>query len=127
MGYSIKLKRKCESRIVESSNPLPFGNIKNQRDLVSIENLCALIALTVSHPHATNETFLISDGIARNTKEIVQLLAARQGKHVAFFNIPNGIFNLVKKFKPQPIERLTGDLQVDIAKTQAILGWNPHN
>lgn len=114
-------------KLIDAGFPLPFGNIKNQRDLVSIENLCALIALTISHPDAANETFLISDGIVRNTKEIVQLLATRQGKHAVFFNIPNGIFNLVKKFKPQPLERLTGDLQVDIAKTRSILGWNPHN
>lgn len=114
-------------QLIATGIPLPFGNLKNQRDLISIENLCALIALTVTHPNAANETFLVSDGVTRSTKEIVQLLAKHRGKHAKFFNIPNWMFSFLKKIKPQLSERLTGDLQVSTEKTRSFLGWNPHN
>jgi len=114
-------------KLIDTKIPLPFGNLNNKRDLVSIENLCALILLSVTHPDAANETFLVSDGISRSTREIVQLLADRKGKSVHFFKLPIQIFKFFKRFRPHLIERLTGDLQVDISKTQSILGWNPKN
>jgi len=113
--------------LINTHLPLPFGNFNNRRDVVSIENLCSLIVLSIKHPAAANEIFLVSDGKARNTKEIVQLLARRKGKIVRFFNFPQWMFTLLKKFKPQVIERLTGDLQVNIDKTRSLLGWNPNN
>jgi UDP-glucose 4-epimerase len=114
-------------KLIDTGVPLPFGNLKNQRDLVSIENLCALIALTVTHPNAANETFLASDGIVRSTKDIVQLLATRKDKNVTFFNAPSVAFKILEKIIPQIHERLAGDLQVDIEKTRSLLGWNPQN
>jgi nucleoside-diphosphate-sugar epimerase len=114
-------------KLVGLGLPLPFANLNNQRDLVSIENLCALIALTVTHPKAANQTFLVSDEIARSTKEIVQLLAILQNKNVRFFKLPDWIFTMIKKYKPQLSARLTGDLQVDTAKTQSLLSWSPRN
>lgn len=114
-------------KLIHSGIPLPFGALNNQRDLVSIDNLCELIAITITHPNAANEIFLVSDGIARSIKQIVQLLATRKGKHAKFFNVPSEIFSLLKKIKPQINERLTGDLQVDINKTRSLLGWIPHN
>jgi UDP-glucose 4-epimerase len=126
-GNNNKGNLKTLETLVNAGIPLPFGNLKNKRDLVSIENLCALIALTITHPNAANQIFLVSDGITRSTKEIVQLLAARQGKHALFFNIPNAIFSFLKKYKPQPIERLTGNLEVDIEKNRTLLEWSPHN
>lgn len=114
-------------KLIHSGIPLPFSKLHNQRDLVSIENLCSLIALTVTHPNAVNETFLVSDGIARSTKEIVQLLATRKGKNIKFFSVPCEVFSLIRKITPHIIERLTGDLQVNINKTRSLLGWSPHN
>ena len=126
-GDKNKGNLKSLEQLIRSGIPLPFGKLNNRRDLVSIENLCALITLAVTHPNAANETFLVSDGLARNTKEIVQLLAMRQKKPARFFNIPDWVFSTAEKLKPQVIERLTGDLQVDITKTRSLLGWTPHN
>jgi nucleoside-diphosphate-sugar epimerase len=127
--YGDKNKGNLQSleKLIHTGIPIPFGKSNNLRDLVSIENLCTLITLAITHPNAANETFLVSDGVARSTKEIVQLLAMRQNKPAKFFNLPNWIFSVAEKLKPQLIERLTGDLQVDIAKTRSLLGWNPHN
>ncbi|RYG04355.1 MAG: NAD-dependent epimerase/dehydratase family protein, partial [Chitinophagaceae bacterium] len=109
-------------KLINIRIPMPFGGLKNQRDLVSLENLCRLISITITHPRAADEIFLVSDGIARNTKEIVQLLAHRLGKQARFINVPNWIFSFLKKIKPSLIDRLTGNLQVDIEKTRSLLG-----
>jgi nucleoside-diphosphate-sugar epimerase len=126
-GSNNKGNLKSLEKLICFGLPLPFANLNNQRDLVSIENLCALIALTITHPNAANQTFLASDGISRNTKEIVQLLAKNQHKQIRFFKMPDWVFALLTKYKPQISARLTGDLQVDFTKTQSLLGWSPRN
>ena len=108
--------------------PLPFARIQNKRDLVSLDNLCSLITLSVTHPAAANNVFLVSDGISRSTQDIVQLVSNREnGKHV-FFSAPNWLLNMLKQFRPlrHKIESLTGDLQVDISKTKKHLNWKPY-
>jgi UDP-glucose 4-epimerase len=126
-GSNNKGNLKSLEKLIHLGLPLPFANLKSQRDLISIENLCTLIALTVTHSNAANQTFLVSDGVSRNTKEIVQLLADNQGKKIRFFKMPKWVFALLRKYKPQISERLTGNLQVDIAKTRSLLDWSPRN
>lgn len=126
-GSNNKGNLKSLEKLIRLGLPLPFANLNNQRDLVSIENLCALISLTVAHPNAANQTFFVSDGISRSTKEIVQLLAKNQHKQIRFFKIPDWVFALLTKYKPQISERLTGNLQVDITKTRSLLDWSPVN
>ena len=98
-GSNNKGNLKSLEKLIRLGLPLPFANLNNQRDLVSIENLCALISLTVAHPNAANETFLVSDGISRSTKEIVQLLAKNQHKQIRFFKMPDWVFALLTKYK----------------------------
>ena len=124
-GSNNKGNLKSLEKLIRLGLPLPFANLNNQRDLVSIENLCALISLTVAHPHAANQIFLVSDGISRNTKEIVELLAKYQNRQLRFFKMPDWVFAVLKKYKPQVSERLTGNLQVDITKTRSFLDWSP--
>ncbi len=126
-GSNNKGNLKSLEKLIRLGLPLPFANLNNQRDLVSIENLCSLISLTVAHPNAANQTFLASDGISRSTTEIIQLLAKNQHKQIRFLKMPNWVFALLTKYKPQISARLTGDLQVDIAKTQSLLSWSPRN
>lgn len=112
-------------KLIDRRIPLPFGSIDNRRDLISLENLCRLISVCVTHPNATNETFLVSDGLSRSTRQIIELLAKPKGQTLHFFNTPKWLFNILGVFKPGTIDRLTGDLQVDITKTKALLDWQP--
>ena len=43
-------------RLAESGLPLPFGGIRNRRSLISVWNLCDLIACLVDHPRASAQT-----------------------------------------------------------------------
>jgi nucleoside-diphosphate-sugar epimerase len=114
-------------KLIRLGLPLPFEKVTNQRDLVSIENLCSFIRLCVTHPKAANETFLVSDGVSRTTNQIIELLAKYQNLATKSFRAPNWIFRLAKHLNPQVVERLTGDLQLNINKTETLLNWRPHN
>jgi UDP-glucose 4-epimerase len=126
-GSNNKGNLKSLEKLIRLGLPLPFANLNNQRDLISIENLCVLIALAVTHPNAANQTFLVSDGISRTTTEIIQLLAKNQHKQIRFLKMPDWVFAVLKKYKPQVSERLTGNLQVNTTKTRSLLDWSPRN
>jgi UDP-glucose 4-epimerase len=112
---------------VKNGIPLPFSGINNRRDLVSIENLCSLISTVAVHPSAPNHIFLVSDGISRSTQDIVQLVSKNSRLKAKFFTVPNWLFLSLKKISPlrNKIESLMGNLEVDISKTQSMLGWSP--
>mgnify|MGYP003386901531 CR=1 FL=1 len=42
--------------------PLPFACVNNKRSMVYLGNLVEFIILCIDHPHAANQTFLVSEG-----------------------------------------------------------------
>lgn len=107
--------------------PLPFGAIHNQRSLVALDNLVDLILTCSEHPAAANETFLVSDGEDLSTAQLLRRMAAALGTPVRLMPVPvwmleSGAALLGRKALSQ---RLCGSLQVDIDKTQRLLGWTP--
>ncbi|AIG05690.1 NAD-dependent epimerase/dehydratase [Pseudomonas fluorescens] len=107
--------------------PLPFGAIRNQRSLVALDNLVSLILTCTTHPAASNETFLASDGEDVSTTELLRKLAKTLGAPARLIPVPQwvlvwGATVLGKKALSQ---RLCGSLQVDITKARQVLGWQP--
>lgn len=107
--------------------PLPFGAIRNQRSLVALDNLVSLILTCTTHPAASNETFLASDGEDVSTTELLRELAQSLGAPARLIPVPQwvlvwGATLLGKKALSQ---RLCGSLQVDITKAREVLGWQP--
>jgi len=107
--------------------PLPFGSIKNQRSLVSIDNLVDLIHKCISHPLAKNQVFLVSDGKDLSTTELLKLIANAGGKNLNMISIPPFVFILIISLlgKRHLANRFFGSLHVDISKTRDLLDWNP--
>lgn len=115
------------SKLIELGVPLPFKNIQNRRDLVSLENLCSLVEKTLAHPNAAGGTFLISDGNPLSLPDIIRLLARNSGKEPHLFGVPNILFKYISTIpalRPR-IKKLTGNLEVDISETKNKLGWTP--
>lgn len=107
--------------------PLPFGSIQNRRDLVSLDNLCSLIRLVLSHPQAAGQTLLVSDGVARSTADIVRLVSPADSAPAWIIPCPAWLFSL---FTYMPVvgkrlKKLTDNLEVDITPTCERLGWVP--
>ncbi|MGL6150537.1 MAG: NAD-dependent epimerase/dehydratase family protein [Aeromonas sobria] len=106
---------------------LPLGAIHNQRSFVALDNLVDLIINCVTHPHATNQTFLVSDDQDISTTELLEMMSRAAGKSPRLLPVPMSWLRLAGKLtgKQAVIERLCGNLQVDISHTKTTLGWQP--
>jgi nucleoside-diphosphate-sugar epimerase len=114
-------------RAVQSGWLLPLGAVHNQRSLVALDNLVDFIITCTTHPRAANQTFLVSDGQDLSTTELVRGMAQAAGVHARLLPVP--VWALQKGAsllgKGDLIQRLCGNLQVDISKARSLLGWVP--
>jgi nucleoside-diphosphate-sugar epimerase len=108
--------------------PLPLGAVtKNRRSYVALPNLVDLLLIVCDHPAAANQVFLVSDGEDLSTADLLRRLAAAMGRPARLLPVPVGLLALGAKIlsKSEVFQSLCGSLQVDIGKTQELLGWYP--
>lgn len=107
--------------------PLPLGNIKNKRSMVSVQNLVDLITSCIDHPKAANQIFLVSDDEDVSTSDLLRRLGNAANKPTRLINFPVGLIRFIAKLagKESAVDRLTGSLQVDITHTKETLNWSP--
>ena len=107
--------------------PLPFSTVENLRSLVGLENLCDFVALTLIHPAAAGEAFLVSDGEDVSTGQLVRLMGEALGRPARLFPVPKPLLvaGLRAIGRGGMAMRLLDDLQVDIGKAKRRLGWRP--
>lgn len=127
--YGIGVKANFERLyyFVNCDLPIPFGLVKNKRSLVSVFNLIDLIVLTLGHPKAGGEIFLVSDDRDLSLRELILKIAKVQGKIPHLLPVPVILMKLGARLLRQKIyaDRLFGNLQVDIEKTKKYLDWKP--
>jgi nucleoside-diphosphate-sugar epimerase len=126
-GPGVKANFLSMMRHIYNGIPLPLGAIHNKRSLVALDNLVDFILTCIDHPAAANQVFLVSDGEDMSTTELLQRTAVALGKPVRLLPMPQGWLELGLKLlgKSDLAQRLCGSLQVDINKTQDVLGWQP--
>jgi nucleoside-diphosphate-sugar epimerase len=114
-------------RAVQRGWPLPLGAVHNQRSLVALDNLVDFIVTCITHPKAANQTFLVSDGHDISTTELVRGMAQAAGVSARLLPVPVGALQAAARLlgKGDAMQRLCGNLQVDISKARALLGWMP--
>jgi nucleoside-diphosphate-sugar epimerase len=114
-------------RAVQRGWPLPLGAIHNQRSLVALDNLVDFIITCVTHAKAANQTFLVSDGQDLSTTELVRGMARAAGVRARLVPVPAWALQAGAKLlgKGDAVQRLCGNLQVDISKARELLGWVP--
>lgn len=126
-GPGVKANFAALARVVQKGWPLPFAAIHNKRSLVALDNLVDFIVTCLVHPKAGNQTFLVSDGHDLSTPELVRGLARWAGMPARLFSIP--VWMLIATGavlgKRDAVQRLTGNLQVDISKARKLLDWAP--
>lgn len=107
--------------------PLPFGAIRNQRSLVALSNLVDLILLCLTHPSASNQIFLVSDGEDVSTAELLRRLARAVGCPIRLVPVPGILLKVMAALvgKADVARRLCESLRIDIEKTRQLLGWTP--
>jgi UDP-4-keto-D-FucNAc 4-reductase len=113
--------------IISKGMPLPFGLINNKRSFISVNNLCDFIAITISHPEAANQLFLIADDHSISTRELV--VDIWHALNIKSFMLPvpaifmRVLFLLLRKsnFSTQ----LLDNLEVENDKAKQLLSWQP--
>lgn len=113
-------------KLVGQGIPLPLGGIRNTRSLVYVHNLvdCVIRALKST---TVSGTYFVSDDNDLSTSQLVELISSGLGKRPLLFKLPYWVWTTIRKigFFTGPAQRLTGDLQVDIADTKIDLDWAP--
>jgi nucleoside-diphosphate-sugar epimerase len=126
-GPGVKANFAALMRAVKRGLPLPFGAVHNQRSLVGLDNLVSFIVACATHPKAANQTFLISDGQDLSTPELIRKMAAVAGVSACLWPLPVWVLQAGARLigKGDAVQRLCGNLQVNISKAQALLDWVP--
>jgi nucleoside-diphosphate-sugar epimerase len=115
------------TRVVHRGWPLPLGAVYNQRSLVALDNLVDFIITCITHPQAVNQTFLVSDGQDLSTTELVRGMALAAGVPARLLPVPVWALQAGASLlgKGDAVQRLFGNLQVDMSKARSLLGWVP--
>ncbi|MDP2715683.1 SDR family oxidoreductase [Rheinheimera sp.] len=126
-GLGVKANFAAMMKLARKNLPLPLGAIHNKRSLVALDNLVDLIVTCIEHPKAANQTFLVSDEHDVSTTELLQMMTRAAGKKPRLLPVPMSWLKLAGKLtgKSAVIDRLCGNLQVDISHTKDTLGWRP--
>jgi len=121
-GNLLSLFRACDKGL-----PLPLRQIHNRRTLVYLGNLTDAILQCLDHPGAGNEIFLVSDGEAVSTPDLIRHICQNLGRSSRLLPFPVWCLHLAGKIlgKSDAINRLTGSLEVSNAKICKQLDWTP--
>jgi nucleoside-diphosphate-sugar epimerase len=126
-GPGVKANFAALMRAVQRGWPLPLGAVHNQRSLVTLDNLVDFIITCITKVQAANQTFLVSDGQDLSTTELVLGMARASGVHERLLSVPVWAMQAGATLlgKGDAVQRLCGNLQVDISKARELLGWIP--
>lgn len=114
-------------RTIEHGWPLPLGAIHNKRSLLYLGNLVDAIQQCIEHPDAAGQTFLLDDGQAVSTPELIRAVAQAMGRSARLMAVPVGVLEGVGALlgKSAAVARLTGSLYVDSTAIRSRFGWTP--
>jgi len=126
-GPGVKANFRKLMQLVAKGLPLPLGAIHNQRSMLALDNLISFIDVAMTHPAATNQCFLLSDGQDLSTTQLLKLLAKGMHQSLWLIPLPTMILQTLAKMVGQSSasERLLGSLQIDSSKARQLLGWGP--
>jgi nucleoside-diphosphate-sugar epimerase len=126
-GPGVKANFAALMRVVQRGWPLPLGALHNQRSFVALDNLVDFIFTCINNPLAANQTFFVSDGQDLSTTDLVRGMAQAARVPARLLPVPVWALQTGASLigKGNEIQRLCGNLQVDISKARSLLGWVP--
>ena len=126
-GPGVRANFAALMRAVERGVPLPLGSIDNRRSLVALDNLIDFIVTCIHHPAAAHQSFLVSDGEDLSTPELIRRMARAVGRPARLLPVPLWVLRAgaLVLGKQDKLQRLCGNLQLDISKARGLLGWQP--
>jgi nucleoside-diphosphate-sugar epimerase len=126
-GAGVKANLASLMRAVQRGMPFPLGSVHNLRSLVGLDNLVDFIMTCLTCPPAANHTFLVGDGADISTPDLILAMGRAAGCPARVFPFPLEVLSMFALLTGQRsvVDRLCGNLQVDISKAREILGWGP--
>lgn len=126
-GPGVQANFRALLRAAAGGWPLPLGAVHNLRSFVALDNLVDLLVLCGTHPAAAHQAFLVSDGCDLSTTALLQRLALAHGRPARLWPLPVPLLQWLGQLSGRGamVQRLCGNLQLDIAKTRTLLGWSP--
>ena len=126
-GPGVRANFAALMRAVQRGWPLPLACVHNLRSMVAMDNLLSFIATCVDHPRAANTTFLVSDGQDISSPDLVRGLAQALGVAARLVPVPVSALQFVGRAfgRGDVIQRVCGNLRVDISKARRVLAWQP--
>lgn len=114
-------------KLVARGLPLPLGAATNRRSLVFVGNLTSAIAACLDHPAAAGKTFLVSDGEAISSADLVRRLASALGVPARLLAVPQSLLRAVAALigKGDEAGRLLDSLEIDDSLLRNELTWSP--
>jgi UDP-glucose 4-epimerase len=114
-------------RAIERGWPLPLGAIRNQRSLLYLGNFTDALRVCLEHPGAAGRTFLLDDGKAVSTPELIRALARAMGRPARLFPVPPWLLRATSRpfGGAARLSRLTDSLYVDASAIRSQLDWLP--
>jgi nucleoside-diphosphate-sugar epimerase len=114
-------------KLVNKGIPLPFGAIRNKRNLIFVGNLVDALLICIEHANAAGKTFLVSDEHAVSTPELCRLIASSLLRPLRLVKFNLTVMAMTAKLigKSSTFERLSQSLEIDSSKIRNDLGWSP--
>ncbi|PKO91370.1 MAG: NAD-dependent dehydratase [Betaproteobacteria bacterium HGW-Betaproteobacteria-1] len=126
-GPGVKANFYSLLKLVSKALPLPLGSIHNRRSMIYVGNLADALITCVTHPAAAGQTYLVSDGEAVSTPQLVKEIAVAMQRPDRVFCLPLSIMRFVARMtgRSSTVDRLTQSLEIDSSKIREELGWRP--
>ena len=127
-GPGVKANFKNLLDLADKGIPLPLNALDaNRRSFVGVTNLIDLILICLEHPEAANQTIHVSDDDDISTAELLRRIGKALGKPVRNLPITQSMLKSGLRLvgKGDWVDKLCGDLRVDISETKRLLGWKP--
>ncbi len=114
-------------KLVEKGIPLPLAAVDNRRSFIYLENLVDVLALSLVHPAAAGETFLVSDDEGVSTPVLINMLADRLGVTPRLFPISVQVMQLLAAVggERSTVDRLVQSLVINATHIRDTLDWAP--
>jgi nucleoside-diphosphate-sugar epimerase len=114
-------------RAVDRGIPLPLALVRNRRSLVFVGNLADALLAAAERPAAAGGVFMVSDGPAVSTPQLVRAIGAALGRRPRLVPVPPALIRAAAALagRRAAAERLLGSLVVDHAELGTRLGWVP--
>lgn len=128
-GWDAKGNWALLQRLAASRLPLPFGAIRNRRNLIAVDNLADALAAVVSAPlnQDASGVYSVADAEAVSLADIVGWLREGMGRSPRLLPIPDSSLRLLLRTVGQEriVRSLLGDLEVDSSRFRAAFRWTP--